>query len=151
MCKYTTRSPFPLWRGWRGWGEFEEGSGCRGGLLWSKLYLRLKLKTALSTQLEPDISHLPLLGWKSMWWGILQCPPPSFSSVSLSLSLFFSTSFSLLTASTFTGTSAAFLAFVSCSHAPLGHHALRSQSVWPPSDKPTLYGRFHMHTLPHAY
>lgn len=89
MCKYTTRSPFPLWRGWRGWGEFEEGSGCWGGLLWSKLYLRLKLKTALSTQLEPDISHLPLLGWKSMWWGILQCPPPKlFLCFSLPLSLF---------------------------------------------------------------
>lgn len=76
-------------RGGVGGVGVEEGSGCRGGLLWSKLYLRLKLKTALSTQLEPDISHLPLLGWKSMWWRILQSPPPKlFLSLSLPPSLF---------------------------------------------------------------
>lgn len=89
MCKYTMRSPFPsVSASWGVEGGDEEGSWCRGGLLWSKLYLRLKLKTALSTQLEPDISHLLLLGWKSMWWGILQPPPQLFLCFSLPPSLF---------------------------------------------------------------
>lgn len=119
---------FPLCRprgGRAGWGGVEEGNWCRGGLLWSKLYLRLKLKTALSTQLEPDISHLPLLGWKSMWWGILQPPPPSFSSASLSLpslppSLFLHLFLSADSQHVHWHKCSFFFAFVFCSHAPLG-------------------------------
>lgn len=71
MCKYTTGSPFVLCQarvhvcgegGGVGGGGWVGVRGCWGGLLWSKLYLCLKLKTALSTQLDPDITHLPMLG-----------------------------------------------------------------------------------------
>lgn len=55
-CKHTARRPLTL--------DLPVGVVWCSGLLWLKPYLRLKLKTVLSTQLEADISHIPTLGRK---------------------------------------------------------------------------------------
>lgn len=52
------------------------------GLLWGRPYLRLKLKTVLSTQLATDIFHIHMLGWKinASRWRNAALPTLTFSA-----------------------------------------------------------------------